>query len=68
MLSKTFINELDNEITIKTRAYHDECDMIEIYIKGPKSDSDWQITVEEAMEVQRQIGLALISINATIVH
>ena len=64
MLSRTFQNELDNNITIETKVYRDECDMIEIKIKGPRSDSEWQITVGEAIEVQRQIGLALLSSNA----
>ena len=59
---KTFRNELGNEITIETRAYHDDenaCKMIEISIKGPRSESEWIITAEEALEVQRQINDAI---------
>jgi hypothetical protein len=59
---KTFRNELGNEITIETVVYHHDdnmCEMIQISIKGPRSESSWIITAEEALEVQRQIGLSL---------
>ena len=61
-LRKTFGNELGNEITIETRVYYDDddaCEMVGISIKGPRSESSWIITAEEALEVQRQIGLLL---------
>ena len=67
MQSRTFNNELENEITITTsnvRASEKAHKEVEIRIKGLTSESDWIITLAEAREVLHQLEEAISAFDA----
>jgi hypothetical protein len=70
-ISSTFTNELGNDILVRCRDYiqtqgfineidHPKCQpMINIYMQGPNSVGDWDITRLEAKHIHEALGKIL---------